>query len=235
MYLYKYKIHLNNGEENPMSCAGRVEMSSLCVADALVGAATASCGRKGPSDKSMVSPAACQNQRVTSPLRRTVAPATAMKVHKGWKLKGQNYFCFFSPFQLTRDNASVCFPTCDAGGARQWASTRLGRWAGLKAKSTIWVGCIQLVLPCACVSAASVIQTRTCTLTQLLRATHRTSKTCWVTMQPTWASSLWISNPELLTSRLFHRDSVLLSPNRNVAASILLLQLHVFLHTLCTF
>lgn len=119
---------------------GRVEMSSLRVTDALVGAATAPRGRDSGARalqiKAPVSPAVCQNQRVTSLLGRTVAPATATKIHKRLDAERMTLLLlfFFSPFSMapfTRDNASVCFPPCDAGGARQWACT-LCRCAGLK-------------------------------------------------------------------------------------------------------
>lgn len=83
------------------SCASRVEMSSLCGTDAHVGAATVPCGRKGPSDKSMVSPAACQNQRVTSPLKRTVASATATKIHKRMEAERTKLLFLFFLFSRT--------------------------------------------------------------------------------------------------------------------------------------
>lgn len=117
------------------SCAGRAEMSSLCVVDALVGGATAPCGRKGPSDKSMVSPAACQNQRVTSALRRTVSPATPTKIHKRMEAERTKLLLLFSSLFNCAVYARQClrlFPRrAMQEEARQWAST-LGRWAGSK-------------------------------------------------------------------------------------------------------
>lgn len=127
-------------------------------------------GYKGPSDKSLVSPAACQNQRVTSPLRRTVAPATTTKVHKRMKAERKKLLLLFSLFNCgtyTRQYFHLFpFVWCRIeepdNGPRHWVGVQGLKWSACKAKvqcrsdtfiSKKWVLMCDVGV-CSCVTAA---------------------------------------------------------------------------------